>query len=135
MYHPDKKEFISLAKKGNLIPVYTEIAADFETPLSCYAKIDRGDYSFLLESVEGGEHLGRYSFIGTNPRQLIRMDGTSGPDPLQAVEAAMARYRPVALPGLPRFTGGAVGFIVIALFFPIFTMSSPRYSGRLPWMS
>jgi anthranilate synthase component 1 len=111
MFTPSKAEFIELAKRGNLIPVYREILADAETPVSAYQKLHKSGGSFLLESVEGGEHLGRYSFLGTNPRKVIRAGSTVAGDPLKLVEQEMAQYKPVALPGLPRFTGGAVGFI------------------------
>ena len=124
MYHPDKKEFIALAKKGNLIPVYTEIMADFETPLSCYAKIDRGDYSFLFESVEGGERIARYSFLGAEPSLIFSSEGnkviiregktvtsTIVRDPLTELKKLLASYKVVDVPGLPRFYGGFVGFL------------------------
>src|SRR2546422_7368786 len=105
---PSKAEFLKLAQRGNLIPVYCEILADAETPVSAYQKLDQTGPSFLLESVEGGEHLGRYSFLGANPRRVIRADAG---DPLKLVEQEMAQFQPVTLPGLPRFTGGAVGFL------------------------
>ena len=133
---PGKEEFLQLAAQGNLIPVTRRVLADFETPLSAYQKIRGQGESFLFESVEGGEHIGRYSFVGCNPRALIRQtgsrveiiengkftgsfavkgDGANGipsvPDGLAVVEQVMQRYRAVARPGLPRFTGGAVGFI------------------------
>jgi len=137
MYSPTLAEFRELAKQGNLIPVARRLLADFETPLSAYRKIRGRDESFLLESVEGGEHLGRYSFVGCNPRAVIRQvgdrveliengreieharvsPGTEGTDPtcvkdgLTMVERVLRRYRPVALPGLPRFTGGAIGYL------------------------
>ncbi|MGZ4975040.1 MAG: anthranilate synthase component I [Limisphaerales bacterium] len=139
MYYPSQAEFAELAKQGNLIPVTRRILADLETPLSAYRKIRGNGESFLFESVEGGEHIGRYSFVGCNPRGIIRQDGnrvqmiengkvtesfevspthqlTDSPthgvrDGLQVVEHVMKRFRPVTLPGLPRFTGGAVGFI------------------------
>ncbi len=66
MYYPTLDEVRKLKKHGNLVPVYYEMMADLETPVSAYLKIARGDYSFLLESVEGGERLARYSFIGPN---------------------------------------------------------------------
>ena len=72
MIYPELDEFLDLAKQGNLIPVTTRILADFETPLSAYKKISGEGDSFLFESVEGGEHLGRYSFVGCNPRTVIR---------------------------------------------------------------
>src|SRR6185503_596621 len=137
MYSPTLPEFLELAKQGNLIPVTRRLLADIETPLSAYRKIRGPGESFLFESVEGGEHLGRYSFVGCNPRAIIRQIGSKvevlenrkvveqlsiGPpgdgappnsvrDGLAVIERVMAKYRPVSVPGLPRFTGGAVGFI------------------------
>src|SRR5436190_16060422 len=135
MYSPSQTEFLKLAEQGNLIPVTRRLLADFETPLSAYKKIRGQGESFLFESVEGGEHLGRYSFVGCKPRAVIRQRGeqvdyiqngnvlerfavskeksASGKvrDGLAVVEQVLKNYRPVALPGLPRFTGGAVGFI------------------------
>jgi anthranilate synthase component I len=137
MYSPSQDEFLKLAAQGNLIPVTRRLLADFETPLSAYRKIRGQGESFLFESVEGGEHLGRYSFVGCNPRAVIRQQGdlveviengktietfrvgdkTGAADPrrvndgLVVVERAMGKFRAVPLPGLPRFTGGAVGFI------------------------
>ena len=101
------------AGRGNLLPVSRELAADLETPVSAYLKVREGNHSFLLESVEGGERLARYSFIGANPWRVIR----TGPgeehegDPLIPLEAALAGLRAVELPGLPRLTGGAVGYV------------------------
>src|SRR5687767_13424096 len=137
MYSPTAEEFAKLAAEGNLVPVTRRLLADFETPLSAYLKIRGQGESFLFESVEGGEHLGRYSFVGCNPRAIIRQDGaqvahfengrlaasytvnrnassedkTIVRDGLAVVEQALKRFRPVTLPHLPRFTGGAVGFI------------------------
>jgi anthranilate synthase component I len=137
MYQPTLSEFRDLSQRGNLIPVTRKILADFETPLSTYRKIRGHGESFILESVEGGEHVGRYSFVGCNPRTIIKQTGarvevvedgklvdhyTVSRDPaaesgktvrdgLEVVEKVMQRYKPVTLPGLPRFTGGAVGFI------------------------
>ena len=73
MFTPSKAEFLEYAKRGNLIPVYREIIADAETPVSAYQKLLKTGPSFLLESVEGGERIGRYSFIGTNPSTVIRV--------------------------------------------------------------
>ncbi len=124
--HPTREAFASLAAQGNVIPVTTDLMADFETPVSAYAKLRAAGPSFLLESVEGGETLSRYSFIGCRPRKvlacgpqttLIRVPGqpdrtvTTPADPLQLIEEELRGFRPVTLPGLPRFTGGAVGFI------------------------
>ncbi|MCX5678524.1 MAG: anthranilate synthase component I [Candidatus Omnitrophica bacterium] len=123
MYYPDKKEFLKLAKSGNLIPVYREILADFETPLSAYSKIDPGEYSFLLESVEGGERLARYSFLGSSPSVVFSSKGKrieiregksarvfDSDDPINELKKLFARYKIVKVKGLPRFTGGLVGF-------------------------
>src|SRR5690242_9375640 len=104
MFTPSKTEFLKLAKQGNLIPVYREILADSETPVLAYQKIRRRGPSFLLESVEGGEHIGRYSFLGVNPHTIIRENGRAGGDPLRRVEQEMAKFKPVAVPGLPRFS-------------------------------
>ena len=76
MYYPTLEEVKALAGQGNLVPVYRSINADLETPVSAYLKVARGPYSYLLESVEGGERLGRYSFIGTEPYKVIK----TGPD-------------------------------------------------------
>jgi len=129
MYSPTLDEFLKLEAQGNLIPVTRRILADLETPLSAYRKIRGQGESFLFESVEGGEHIGRYSFVGCNPRAVIKQTGnrvevlengravenfTVGKDVkdgLEIVERVMKKYRVVAVPGLPRFTGGAVGFI------------------------
>jgi anthranilate synthase component 1 len=72
MYSPTLPEFLKLAAQGNLIPVTRRLLADIETPLSAYRKIRGPGESFLFESVEGGEHLGRYSFVGCNPRAVVR---------------------------------------------------------------
>src|SRR5271169_5782724 len=134
MYSPTPDEFLKLAAQGNVIPVTRRLLADMETPLSAYRKIRGAGEAFLFESVEGGEHIGRYSFVGCNPRGVIRQignrvdviengktveqfavarSGTAGAvkDGLEVVERVMKRFRPVAAPGLPRFCGGAVGFI------------------------
>src|SRR5262252_3080713 len=75
MYSPTLPEFLKLAAKGNLVPVTRRLLADLETPLSAYRKIRGPAESFLFESVEGGEHLGRYSFVGCSPRAIIRQLG------------------------------------------------------------
>src|SRR5688500_5311574 len=134
MYSPTPEEFAKLAAQGNLVPVTRRLLADFETPLSAYRKIRGQGESFLFESVEGGEHLGRYSFVGCNPRAIVRQtadkiehisDGkvvesfrisrNAGEgnvrDGLELIERILKQYRPVTMPSLPRFTGGAVGFI------------------------
>jgi anthranilate synthase component I len=125
MYYPSIDEFCRLSKDGNLIPVYREVLADMETPVSAFRKIDNGKTSFLLESIEGGEKWARYSFLGSGSGKIFRCSGRyfeildgdnilhSGDveDPLQELEAFLAPFRPVQLPELPRFFGGAVGYL------------------------
>jgi anthranilate synthase component I len=129
VYYPSQPEFLKLAGQGNLVPVTRRVLADLETPLSAYRKIRGQGESFLFESVEGGEHIGRYSFVGCNPRSIIRQTGSKvdliengrvtesfaigqdAKDGLAVIEQVMRRFQPVPIPGLPRFSGGAVGFI------------------------
>lgn len=125
MYNPSYEDFCKKAKKGNLIPVYREILADLETPVSAFSKIDDGRYSYLLESVEGGEKWGRYSFIGSSPFLVVRaMDGRfeiiregrtrsieTRENPLLLLKDLLKDYRPVEVDGLPPFFGGAVGYL------------------------
>ncbi|GKT08973.1 anthranilate synthase component I [Desulforhabdus sp. TSK] len=123
---PEKKEFLELAERGNLIPVCLDILADTETPLSALAKIYDGKGPiFLLESVEGGERWGRYSFLGLSSRCTVQVyrekvvveeggvqrEMAHDGDPLAVLRSLMAVYRPISLPGLPRFWGGMVGFL------------------------
>lgn len=124
MLSPDYKEFKKKAEEGNLIPVYREILADLETPLSAFLKL-KGKNCFLLESVEGGEKWARYSFIGSNPSVIIEGKGKiltisrgkhrekieAVHDPLEIISAELKKYKPVVMPGLPRFFGGFVGYI------------------------
>ena len=95
---------------GNVVPIYREVRADLETPVSAYLKVARGDFAFLLESVEGGERLGRYSFIGAEPYKVLRCEPGDG-DPLAAIQEELSRFQSVEVPGLPRFHGGAVGYL------------------------
>lgn len=126
-YTPDKTEFLKRAKLGNLVPIYREILADMETPVSAFRKMATGDYTFLLESVEGGERLARYSFLGSDPFCVIRCKGrvvnvwedgqaqecqlSAGQDPLEILKTILARYTWVGGEDLPRFAGGCVGYI------------------------
>ena len=131
-YQPDRAAFLDRAARGNLVPVWREMVLDQETPVSIYERFRKalrrgGDspHTFLLESVEGGEHVARYSFIGGTPRLVFRARGrrveiapADGPvrvlenvDPLSELRRWMRRYRPVPDPALPRFFGGAVGYI------------------------
>jgi anthranilate synthase component 1 len=129
-------EVAALRAEGNVIPIYREIMADLETPVSAYLKIAGGPYSFLLESVEGGERLARYSFLGTDPYLTVRLQGGVAhanqrgykqaipySDPLVALQSFLTPYRAVHVPGLPRFLGGAVGYL---------SYEAVRYFERLP---
>ncbi len=127
--YPTRDQFREAAKRGNLIPVFREIMADSDTPVSAYAKLGAGDYSFLLESVVGGEKWAAYSFIGVAPRAVITSMGgevtlrqyDAGDtfssktwtchDPATALAEVMEQYKPVASEYLPRFWGGAVGWL------------------------
>ena len=114
MYHPSLEEVKNMSGKGNLVPVYRSINADLETPVSAYLKVAQPPYSFLLESVAGGERIGRYSFIGTDPYDVIKTGhGQPGGqvDPLNAVQAELDKYQLIPVDGLPKFHGGAVGYI------------------------
>lgn len=111
MYYPDLEEVKKRQKHGNLVPVYRELMADLETPVSAYLKIAHGDYSFLLESVEGGERLARYSFIGTEPSLVIKTGRENPVDPLTLIEKEFQRFRLMPVSGLPRFHGGIVGYL------------------------
>ncbi len=129
VYRPGLQAFRELANgEANLIPVYREFPADLETPVSVYLKLMvGGGPSFLLESVEGGEQVGRYSFVGVDPRALISLQGQAvcdardgavaerslqqGEDILDVLREELGRFRPADVPGLPRFSGGAVGYL------------------------
>jgi anthranilate synthase component I len=136
MYYPSFDEFKAKAGRGNLIPVYREIMADMETPVASFLKLDRGEFSFLLESVEGGEKWGRYCFLGGEPSIIFQSKGSrveitrnghsevlEGVDPLDVLKRLMGEYHPVEVEGLPRFFGGAVGYL---------TYDMVRFFERLP---
>jgi anthranilate synthase component 1 len=139
---PTEAEFVRLARRGNAIPVYGELFADLETPVSAFLKLDDGRFSWLLESAAGAEKVARYSFLGSRPGLLFTSAGRhveiserpSGPspairrfetahDPLTEIERLMRRYRFVPVPGLPRFCGGLVGYL---------GYNSVRFLERLP---
>jgi len=124
---PTLDEFVELAKCGNVIPIFAEFIADNETPVSAFKKLDspEASYSFLFESTEKNDVSGRFSFLGIDPRVVIKTYGhelqivESGNerrvqitgDPLDEIRQLMARYQFVSRPELPRFSGGAVGFL------------------------
>jgi anthranilate synthase component 1 len=133
-HYPSFDEFVCLARHANLVPVYRQLVGDTLTPVSAFCKIQEGDWSFLFESVVGGERVGRYSFVGSGPflrfqsygpRVVLqsrdpggryldagpeRVEEIEHPDPLRLLEEKLSAYRPPHLPGLPRFCGGAVGY-------------------------
>ena len=125
---PSRADVRDLFQQGDLVPVYRTLLADLETPVSVYLKLSQsGKHAFMLESVEGGEQVGRYSFLGVNPRGVaifrngevtLTLDGETtqrplaeGEDPLHVVKSTFEAENPVVLPNLPRFVGGAVGYI------------------------
>jgi anthranilate synthase component 1 len=126
---PDRAGFLDLARRGRLAFVYREVLADTDTPVSAFAKLGRGPYSFLLESVVGGDKWAAYSFAGVQPRAVVRARGNAvevlQPDgggfrvaqretvqePVRFLDAYLARLTPAVPPGLPRFFGGAVGWL------------------------
>ncbi len=137
---PHREDMVRLFQQGDLVPVYRTLLADLETPVSVYLKLAQmGATSFLLESVEGGEHIGRYSFLGVNPKGTITVQNNQvirtvhgetdtrplapGEDPLHAIKHEFERVKPVQLDGLPRFVGGAVGYL---------SYDVVRYFERLP---
>jgi anthranilate synthase component 1 len=141
MVRPDRDEFRALAERGAPIPLVREVLADLDTPLSAFLKIDDGETAFLFESMEGGELWSRYSFIGVGSRarfiarggrvEIRRRDETRvvqvppdrSRDPLWLLRELLEELRPIELPGLPTFAGGAVGFL---------SYDWVRYVERLP---
>src|ERR1700761_710014 len=124
-YRPTFDEFTALARDASLVPVYRQLIGDTLTPVSAFRKVEEGDWSFLFESVIGGERMGRYSFLGSGPflrfqafgahvklhSRLPRGGKTSEqleefthPDPLKLLEEKLNAYRTPTVPGLPRFT-------------------------------
>lgn len=126
---PQREEFLNLAELGSIVPVYCQLRADMETPVSLFHKLVKDSPSFILESVEGGVRPGRYSFMGSRPFLTFSFRGgtatireiypdgkeevikTECEDPLVEAQKYLDRYKSILLPGLPPFTGGAVGFI------------------------
>jgi anthranilate synthase component 1 len=142
-YRPTFEEFCELAKGASVVPVYRQLTGDTLTPVSAFCKVQEGDWSFLFESVIGGERVGRYSFLGSGPfltfeayenkvklkvlqahgQRPVGAQEIEHPDPLKLLEEKLAQYRAPHVPGLPRFCGGAVGYM---------GYDTVRYVGRLP---
>jgi len=128
MYNPSLEEFLKLSKKANVIPVYKEISADLDTPVSSFLKLKKDKYAFLFESVEGQEKIARYSFLGSKPSVIFESKGRNirieyqdnkkrierfltKCDPLAEIKKLMSRFKTAKVKGLPRFHGGFVGYL------------------------
>jgi anthranilate synthase component 1 len=139
MIQPSYKEFCQLAKRGNLIPVYQELLMDLETPLSFFKRLERDRYAFLLESVEGSERWARFSFLGTRPYRIFKARGNRieilengkkksflSDAPLDSLAELLAGWRPVPVPGLPPFFGGALGYVAYDAVAQIHEIASEK---------
>ena len=141
------EEFCALAQGGNLIPIYREILADYETPVSAFSKINSGPTAYLFESIEGGENWARYSFLGSQAQVIVWQEGEEmviqegrkvrrlplAENPLEHIQHLLEDYRPVTVPGLPRFVGGAVGYLsydIVRYFEPV--PEYPKDDAKLP---
>jgi len=136
-HRPTFEEFAALARDHTVVPVYRQLTGDTLTPVSAFCKLQEGDWSFLFESVVGGERIGRYSFLGAGPFRTFEAHGTrtrtrdghskwiegEAADPLRVLEEMIAAYRAPSVSGLPRFCGGAVGYA---------GYDTVRYVERLP---
>ncbi|HEY3417402.1 MAG TPA: anthranilate synthase component I, partial [Armatimonadota bacterium] len=134
-----REAFRALARDHTMVPVYRELLGDLHTPVSAFHKLDDGRFAYLLESVEGGENVGRYSFLGGAPSLVMSSRGREvtverhgcpetrqlapDEDPLHVLQALMGEYRVAKVPGLPRFYGGAVGYL---------SYDTVRFFERLP---
>ncbi len=125
MYTPSLEQFKAKCRESNLVPIYKDISADLETPVTAYLKLNDSPYSYLLESMEGGEKWGRYCLIGSSPQAIFKSKGKMVEitrnsqkeiievknDPLSSLKEIIGKYKTAEIPGLPRFCGGAVGYI------------------------
>ncbi len=131
MYYPALEEIRLYSEEGMWSPVWREVVADLETPVSAFLKVHRDGPCFLLESVEGGQRLARYSFIGTEPYRVLSTNSDDGVDPLHALGEAMREFKVAPVPGLPRLCGGAVGYLsyeTVGRFERLPTPQSPTRS-------
>ncbi|MFC2019681.1 anthranilate synthase component I [Chloroflexota bacterium] len=126
MYYPTLEEVKKYKDRGNIVPIYREIVADLETPVSAFLKINYGGHSFLLESVEGGQRLARYSFIGTEPYRVLTTRKEDETDPLPLISEELAKYQLVPVGELPRFCGGAVGYLAYEAVTRFEELPSPQ---------
>ncbi|MDP1853256.1 MAG: anthranilate synthase component I [Candidatus Omnitrophota bacterium] len=152
MYYPSETQFIKLAKKNNLIPVYKEIFADTETPVSAYLKLKKEGCSYLLESIEGTEKIARFSFLGTSPLVIfkakknivsvagfgekpVKKDFTARENPLAELKKIISGFSFAEVKGLPRFSGGFVGYLgydMVRFFEPKLAKNKIRDELGLP---
>ena len=140
---PDFEQFQRYHDQGMVVPVVRRILADTETPVSAYMKIARpGAPAFLLESVEGGRHVGRFSFLGSGPTRVLALDdlrtasGAAGADPFDPLRQLVQSRRVARVPGVPRFAGGAVGYVAyetVKAWEPVGTRHDPRVP-LMTWM-
>jgi len=126
VYHPTLEEFKVLGNQGKLVPIYREVAAGEDTPVSAYLKVNNGAYSFLLESVESNEKAARYSFIGTQPYRVLSTREGDKADPLQLIAEEMDKHKTVPVSGLPDFCGGAVGYLAYETVRRLEELPSPE---------
>src|SRR5919205_3199164 len=129
---PSLDEVRQLAREHSLVPLRHSFIADCETPVSAYLKLRGDGPSFLLESAEQGQQVGRWSFLGFRPRAVIRLERGQHPDPYKQVDEELARYRIAPLDGLPPFAGGAVGMFgydLVRTFEPSVGSSNPDELG------
>lgn len=151
MIQPTYESFRECAGKGNLIPVFQELLADMETPVSVFSRVADNEYAFLLESVEGGERWGRYSFIGIDPyavfsiadgkatlvrhgekESCLKIDASDSEPALNVLRKLLAETHPVPVPGLPRFYGGAVGYLGYDLAREFERLPEPKTPAEWP---
>jgi anthranilate synthase component 1 len=146
MVTPDFDTFAVLAQQGNIVPIYREIMGDMETPVLAYKKLAQDSMSFLLESVEGGEKWGRYSFLGLHPSLVVKVQGDlvtvrdkgtearyeQVMDPFAVIRQVLGRYQAVSLPDLPRFYGGLVGYLSYDMVRYIERLPDMATDGRIP---
>jgi anthranilate synthase component I len=141
----DFSTFAAQARRGGMVPVTRQVVLDGDTPVTAFAKLHRGPYGFLLESLEGGERWARYTFLATDPREVFRYQGRecsrwtastgwklqdADVAPLEHLGQTMRRHPPVEVPGLPRFTGGAVGYIGYDIVRSIESLPAPPPDDR-----